>query len=521
MIFTAMPLYLGHLGSILPLPSMHTMERIMLQIAEGLHFMHSNLIFHRDLKPDNILVVSPEDIKIADYGWAASLNDNHCLQGVCGTTAYCAPEALRTNAIHTPVIDVYSLGAIFYSILDLDKVEGGWEVRKFRGRNELFNTTFENASGNPPHHFPGLVQSMLAPDPRGRCSLDESIEVVKAQNHAWAKMTPLQPMATAKNLAAAHFSTQKTANATLRQQTPFGRNGFKARMLKPAPVPQRERPEMRQNLQQAPIRHEFNNLQPAWRRQEPAVSAPQALPMQKPRSKSVHSQGVNFNAGLPSYEEAMSQNPFAPLALQGGKKEKSFHRETNASYIHPAYRTKEPPVQRAPAPKAHNKPRQMNQRVEGPSVARAALLASTHRRQPRNSRQPVSRSHTRALNLHRARDARIHRQADRQEARDRRKAKLKEGLCEATKGTWKIVSALIGFACDGLVVGGERVYDRFKNNRAAREALEHVVANVNADARLVASVQRQAVGAGRLQSSFRAYTDSELLDRQLMLSRRR
>ena len=497
----------------------------MLQIAQGLHFMHSNQILHRDLKPDNILVASPRSIKIADYGWATSLKDSGSLYGVCGTIAYCAPESLWTNEVHTPAIDVYSLGAIFYAILDTDKFKNGWVRRHFRGRPEWFNTTFENASKSPPRLFTGLVQSMLARKPKGRCSLDESIEVVKAHNHAWTKETPLEPIGTATNLAAGHFGTQQTANPTILRQTPFGRNGFKAKMLKPTPIAQWKKPEMRQNLQQFPIRHDFNNWQPAWEKQEPAVPAPPALLMQKPRSKPTHSQGINFNAGLPSYEEAISQNPFAPLAFQGGKKKKTSHRDTNASYIHPAFRTKQPPVEQAPAPKAHNKPGQMNQRAEAPQVARATLLASTHRRQPRNTRQLVPRSHNRALNLHRARDARILRQADRQEARDRRKAKLKEGLCEATRGTWKIVSALIGFACDGLVVGGERFYDRFKNNRAAREALEHVVANVNvnADARLVASVQRQATRAGRQQSSFKACTntDAELLDRQLMMSRRR
>ena len=47
--FTAMPLYLGHLRSILPLPNLPTTERLMFQIADGLRFMHSNLILHRDL----------------------------------------------------------------------------------------------------------------------------------------------------------------------------------------------------------------------------------------------------------------------------------------------------------------------------------------------------------------------------------------------------------------------------------------------------------------------------------------
>ena len=517
-----MPLYRGHLRSILPLPDMPTTERIMLQIAEGLHFMHSNQILHRDLKPENILVVSPNSIKIADYGWAASRKDTDSLHGVCGTIAYCAPEALWTKEVHTPATDIYSLGAIFFMMLDLEKVNRGWVERLFHGKPELFNTTFENARHSPPRGFPGLVQSMLDPNRRGRCSLDECIEIVKAQKYSWTNQTPLIPMAGATNLAAVYQGTQNIAYNTL-QQTPFGKARAKVNMPMPTPVAQDKWPEKRHNPHHVPVKHDFNKWRPVCGMLKPAAPVPQASPMQKPRSKPAHVQGINFNAGLPSYEEATSQNPFAPLALRGGKKKKPCLRGTNVSNVHPAFRTKEPLVQRAPAPTAHNKPSQKSVRMEASSIARAAPQASTHRRQPRHSHQFVPRSLHRAVNLHRAHDAGIHRQQDRQAARERRKAKLTNGLCKVAVGTFDVVTALLGFACDGFIVGGERVYDRFKNNRTAREALEHVVANVNADARLVASVQRRSINmmASSRRTGGERCTDSELLDRQLLLSRRR
>ena len=512
-----MPLCLGDLRSILPLPSTATTERLMVQIAEGLRFMHSHLILHRDLKPGNILVVSPENVKIADYGWAASLTDTGSLYDVCGTVAYCAPEALKRNEIHTPSIDIYSLGAVFYEMLDLKKVERGWVERLFRGRKEIFNTTFENASKSPPHLFAGLIQSMLAPNPKGRCSLDESIEVVKAQNHNWTKHI-LVPEATSTYCAAAQFGTQKTTNPTILQQTPFGRTGNKAKIPKPTPTAQNNWPENRQNSYQALIKNDLRR--PAWERQEPAAPALRAPLMQKPRSKPAHVQGINFNARLPSYEEATCQNPFAPLALQGGKKKKSSHREINLSNIHPAYRPKGPLVQQAATPMAHNKPRERGVTTKAPSVAKVAPLASTHRR-PRNSR---------AVNLHRARDAGIHRRQERpnrQAARYERLAEFKRGACHVAKGWYIITRAVLGLACEELLVGGERVYNHFKDDAAARVALEHAATGaVNVDARLVASVQRHSLAmmsssrrtGGEKQ---RVCTDTELLDRQLMLSRRR
>ena len=519
-IMTAMPLCLGHLRSILPLPDMPTTERLMLQIAEGLDFMHSNLILHRDLKPANILVVSPVSIKIADYGWATSLKDTHTLYGVCGTIAYCAPEAFKPHEIHTTAIDVYSLGAVFYEMLDPEKVDRGWVVRDFGGERARFNTTFEKASQSPPHTFSGLIQSMLAPNSKGRCSLVACIDVVKAQNHDWTNKTPLMPMATGTEHSGAHFGTQRTPNPKILQQTLFSRNGNKAKIPRPTPFGQGKCAEHRQYPQQSPGILGYKNWRPARERQEPAAPALRAPLMQKPRSKPTHVQGINFNARLPSYEEATSQNPFAPLALQGGKKKKSPHREINLSNIHPAYRPKEPLVQRAPTPMAHNKPKERGVTTEATSVAKVAHLASTHRR-PRNSR---------AVNLHRARDAGVHRRQERpnrQAARYERLAEFKRGAYHVAKGWYIITRAVLGLACEELFVGGERVYNHFKDDAAARVALEHAATGaVNVDARLVASVQRHSL---TMMSSSRrtggerqrVCTDAELLDRQLMLSRRR
>lgn len=480
-----MPLYLGHLKALLPLPDMPTIERFMFQIAEGLRFMHSNLVLHRDLKPENILVASPECIKIADYGWAASLEDTDSLYGVCGTIAYCAPEALKTNEMHTRAIDVYSLGAVFYLLLDPGKVDRGWVVRLFHGKNEVFNTTFENAGQSPPYRFPGLVQSMLDPNRKGRCSLDETIEILKAQRYDWVKQAPLTPMAGGTHLVAGCLGVQKTINTPRLQQVPFGRNG-KTKIPKPTAFAQDQRPEKRQNLHQAPVKYDLKNGRPVWERQEPARPAQQALPVQKPRSKPAHVQGVNFNAGLPSYEEATGQNPFAPLA----RKEE-----------------------------LDKKLSQLRRQIK----------------EPRLSRHPAFRSRNLAVNLHRANDAGVHRRHEppaRQAWRNKQLAELQRGAYGAAKGSYDAAKgtlifsrALLCLACDGLLTGGERVFKMFKDNPAARQALDHAAAvqiptaNVTADAKLVASVQRQA-RRGR-QRSVRMCTDEEMLDRQLMLSRKR
>ena len=531
MVLTAMPLYRGHLRSILPLPNLLTTDRVMLQIAEGLHFMHSNLVLHRDLKPENILVVSPGNVKIADYGWATSLKDTDSLYGVCGTVAYCAPEAFKQSEIHTPAIDVYSLGAVFYTLLDLDKVDRGWVMREFRGGEDIFNTTFENASENPPRRFAGLIQSMLAPNPDGRCSVGECIEIVKAQKYDWTRRTPLMPVAMPTHLAAGQLGIQRASNVTRLQQTAFDQVRATGNKPKLTPFARVKRSQGRQHLLQPPVKHDYKNWQPVVQRKEPAAPTPQVVLTQKPCKPAVVL-GVNFNAGLPSYEEATCQNPFAAMASKGEKDKKSSHAQVDITDKILGHRTKEPLVRQGPLPATYKDPKQRSLRVAALSVVRTAPPDSIRDRQPRHSRQTARRSREHAINIHRAQHAAVHKrreQPERQAARNRRVADLKKGVCDVAKGYCVFYRALFGLAFEGLAVGGERIYRMFNDDAGARKALEHAVPSVNADAQLMASVQmasRNATLGNRLlagsrQRSFRVYTDEEMMDRQLMRVRRR
>jgi serine/threonine protein kinase len=63
----------------------------------GLHYLHSNGVCHRDLKPDNILLDDEYNCKIIDFGFATELKGRHG-SGFnttwVGTTSYMAPEIL-------------------------------------------------------------------------------------------------------------------------------------------------------------------------------------------------------------------------------------------------------------------------------------------------------------------------------------------------------------------------------------------------------------------------------------------
>lgn len=83
--------------------------------------MHKQNITHRDMKPENILLVSKDednfDVKIADLGFAQEFDREKGLDLVLGTPLYMAPE-LILHERYNEKVDVWSLGVIVYQLLN-------------------------------------------------------------------------------------------------------------------------------------------------------------------------------------------------------------------------------------------------------------------------------------------------------------------------------------------------------------------------------------------------------------------
>lgn len=88
--------------------------RLAVKVARGLAAAHQENVAHRDIKPDNILVTSRGEIKIADFGAAGLAVGNENDQCLIGTPAFMAPEVIRRETSDGRA-DVYALGLILYT----------------------------------------------------------------------------------------------------------------------------------------------------------------------------------------------------------------------------------------------------------------------------------------------------------------------------------------------------------------------------------------------------------------------
>ena len=149
----------------------------MKQIRNGLKYLIDNRIFHRDLKPHNILINEKGELKIADFGFARHFESDNMIETLCGTPLYMAPEIMKKQR-YTTKSDLWSVGVILYQML--------FGKRPYDAHNIL--DLLQNIEKNEvqiPNSFEisvevrDLLKKLLCKDPKDRIEWDDFIE------HKW------------------------------------------------------------------------------------------------------------------------------------------------------------------------------------------------------------------------------------------------------------------------------------------------------------------------------------------------
>lgn len=93
------------------------MIRYVKQACEALEYLHSKKIVHLDIKPENIVCLSPNSrqIKLIDFGLARMLNNDRITKSLYGTKDYVAPEVLSYEKL-TISCDMWSMGVVTFML---------------------------------------------------------------------------------------------------------------------------------------------------------------------------------------------------------------------------------------------------------------------------------------------------------------------------------------------------------------------------------------------------------------------
>uniref|UniRef100_A0A4W2H0X6 Eukaryotic translation initiation factor 2 alpha kinase 2 n=1 Tax=Bos indicus x Bos taurus TaxID=30522 RepID=A0A4W2H0X6_BOBOX len=149
------------------------------QITTGVHYIHSEQLIHRDLKPGNIFLVAMNQIKIGDFGLVTYLKNDETRTSKKGTLRYMSPEQLSSVKDYGNEVDIYALGLILAELLHICLTS--LETQKFfddlrNGRLDVFDDKEKD-----------LLEKLLSVDPKKRPTASEILKTLKEWNNVTEK----------------------------------------------------------------------------------------------------------------------------------------------------------------------------------------------------------------------------------------------------------------------------------------------------------------------------------------------
>ncbi|KAJ3220319.1 serine/threonine-protein kinase HAL4/sat4, partial [Chytriomyces hyalinus] len=155
------------------------------QLIRGVAYLHSMGVAHRDLKPENLLLdKSNRILKITDFGVsdvfrAPFQSLARKAAGECGSGPYIAPEIFLEKEYNAELVDVWSIGVIYYAMLYRS---APWKISK--SSDSRFKTYQDNQEGfwnvyrmvPPPQNVRKLLYRILEIEPSKRITTSELVE---------------------------------------------------------------------------------------------------------------------------------------------------------------------------------------------------------------------------------------------------------------------------------------------------------------------------------------------------------
>ncbi len=174
-------------------------ELFLLQAAQALKVIHKAGILHRDIKPDNILVVNHREIRICDFGIALLPGETSTLQELqegVGTMSYMSPEILEGKE-YDHRADIYALGVSMYEmLLGRHPFDSAPLMKQLEVRQDQNVPALAAIVPNLPGYLSDIIMKALRYNPEDRFeSAKDLVASLEARTLIETKRAPAAPSA--------------------------------------------------------------------------------------------------------------------------------------------------------------------------------------------------------------------------------------------------------------------------------------------------------------------------------------
>ncbi|XP_058109429.1 serine/threonine-protein kinase ATG1c-like isoform X2 [Magnolia sinica] len=177
-------MYIQRRGSVPEVSAKYFMQ----QLAAGLQVLRENNLIHRDLKPQNLLLATNDDhslLKIADFGFARSLQPRGLAETLCGSPLYMAPEIMQLQKYDAKA-DLWSVGAILFQLVTgKTPFSGNNQIQLLQNIVKSNELQFPSDKSNLSSDCLDLCQKLLRRNPVERLTFEEFF------NHRFLSQDPV------------------------------------------------------------------------------------------------------------------------------------------------------------------------------------------------------------------------------------------------------------------------------------------------------------------------------------------
>ncbi|KAI1774054.1 Pkinase-domain-containing protein [Hypoxylon cercidicola] len=197
-------------------------RKLFTQLFQGIKYLHDRNIVHRDVKPENILLVDKDlHVKLADFGLAKIIGEESFTTTLCGTPSYVAPEILAEgrHRKYSKAVDIWSLGVVLYICLcgfppfsdELYSRDFPYTLsQQIKSGRFDYPSPYWDSVGDPALD---LIDHMLVVDPEKRFTIDQCL------THPWITQKPIGVNDSTDGLVAGIGGLEMQRRGVVRERT--------------------------------------------------------------------------------------------------------------------------------------------------------------------------------------------------------------------------------------------------------------------------------------------------------------